>query len=247
MNFSVIWQLGLGTQPSFLSSKELGFSTYAAATSASRAYISGTVLANTPQLALSALYLFYNNFFTRVSMAFEFTSYHTHRRGLRVSFPAKDSAQRGSYFLQFPLRYSLLMIAYFAVTHTFLSESLFLKRTYAIYPLSFTNGNDVGKYLVSRIGFSLLGTFFLTILLFALVAFSVGVGFWRRDWVLPVTNGESRSISAMCHPPEGQQDVQLTKVRWGVTGMRKKDGELVGHCSFSSRPVRIPEVGEKFW
>lgn len=75
----------------------------------------------------------------------------------------------------------------------------------------------------------------------------VGVGLLRKDWILPVTNGNSRSISAMCHPPPSQEDVHLVEVRWGFTGMKVKGGEVVGHCSFSSAPVRMPEVGEKFF
>ena len=39
------------------------------------------------------------------------------------------------------------MIAYFAVPHTFLAESIFLRRTNAIWPLNFTDSNDVWKYL----------------------------------------------------------------------------------------------------
>lgn len=179
-------------------------------------------------------------------MTYEFTRYATHRRGLRVSSRVPGSAQRGTYFLSFPLRYSLPLLAYFAITHTFLSESLFLRRSNTIWSTSFTDTTAIGETLVSQIGFSILGTFFLSILLFGLVAFTLGVGLWKRDWILPVTNGNSMSISAACYVSEDEQGIHLGKVRWGVTGVKMKEGEVTGHCAFSSRPVRMPKVDEKF-
>jgi hypothetical protein len=179
-------------------------------------------------------------------MSHEFTRYATHRLGLRVSFPVPGSAQRGTYFLSFALRYSLPLLAYFATTHTFLSESLFLRRSNTVWPTSFADASAVGETLVSQIGFSILGTFFSSVLLFGLVAFTLAIGLWKRDWILPVTNGNSMSISAACHVPELEQGIHLEKIRWGVTGVKIKEGEVVGHCAFSSRPVRMPKVGEKF-
>lgn len=217
--------------------------TFTGSTNPATSYITGAVIANLPQLALSFLYIVYNNLYTRLFMALEFRSYSIRRRGLRLSMRGKNTDQRTTYFLQFPLRYSLIMIATFILLHTFLSEMLFLQRTYAIWPQSFDDPNDIGKKLVSRLGFSPLATLIFTLLLFLLFALSTVIGVWKVHWILPSTAGDSKTIAALCQPPEGSKNTQNGKVRWGVTSMNA-DG--IGTCSFSMLPVRPPLEGEFF-
>lgn len=240
---------------------------------ASVSYIRGAVKANSVQLALSFFYLVTNNLFTCFAMALEFRFFSLQRRGLRVSAPVKSSAQRGTYFLQFPLRYSIPLLVYFTLLHTFLSQAIFLRRTLATYPTSFTDpGVDaLGRHLISFIGYSPLAALIFAVMLAILVTFSLSLGVLRLDWILPSTDGDSRAISALCHPPpveedaEAQQaneasnpdltpaneasqlqiklqsDLHLGKIRWGVTSV---DLVGVGHCAFSLLPVRPPETGE---
>ena len=172
----------------------------------STSYVQGAIRANSPQLGFSLLYLTTNNLFTRFSMALEFRAFSLRRRGLRVSAPQKGSTQRGTYFLQFRLRYSIPLLAYFTLLHTFLSQALFLRRTLATYPSSFADPPELGKHLVSLIGFSPLASFIFAVMLTLLVTFSLGLGGVRLDWILPSTNGDSQTISALCHPPLVEND-----------------------------------------
>ena len=205
-------------------------------------YISGAVLANLPQLGLSALYLTHNNFITRLCTALEFRGYTLRRRGLRVSAPTKGTAQRESHFLSVPLRWSLLNIAVFVILHTVMSQTLFLHRVYALYPNSFTNPDDIGRYLVSMIGFSPLSSFVLSLLLSLLVIIIIVIGCWTVDWRFPDTTGSSWKLATTCNPPKGSMNTHEQEVRWGVTQKHKEDGSV--QCSFSSLAVRPPVKGE---
>ncbi|KPI41452.1 uncharacterized protein AB675_9088 [Cyphellophora attinorum] len=241
--FSEMFALGLGQLPILWTRDLMGrIMSYSDSNNPHTSYINGAVLANLPQLALSALYLTHNNFITRLCAALELRGYTLRRRGLRVSAPIKGSAQRNSHFLSVPLRWSLLNIAIFVILHTVMSQTLFLHRVYSLYPNSFTDPNDIGKYLVSMIGFSPLSAFVLSLLLSALVLFIIVLGSWRIAWRFPDTSGNSWQIAIACRPPTDTKDAQLGKVRWGVVSKDKADGHV--QCSFSGLPVRPPVVGE---
>ena len=236
-------QMGFGNLPVlWTASQNEHIMAYTDANNPSTSYTSGAVIANLPQLGLSALYLTYNNFVTRFFTARELRSFAIRRRGLRVSTPAAGTAQRAAHFLQIPLRYSLLNIATFVLLHTLLSQTLFLHRTYALFPVSFVDPTDIGKRLVSMIGFSPLASFVFALLMAVLVAAGLTLGFWTVDWALPDTSGRSFAVAAACHPPKGSIDTQDGEVRWGVVS---KDAEGVVRCSFSLLPVRLPDVGER--
>ena len=63
------------------------------------------VLANTPQLILSLLYMTYNDLFTRMHLSKEWASYASDRKTLRTSQPR--GLQRNTYFLSLPGRFSI--------------------------------------------------------------------------------------------------------------------------------------------
>lgn len=70
------------------------------------------VLANSFQILVSFLYLFYNNILTRQLVADEWTRFlrPNGKKALRVSSP--KAVQRSSYSLSLPLKYSIpLMVA----------------------------------------------------------------------------------------------------------------------------------------
>jgi hypothetical protein len=92
------------------------------------------LLANTPQLALSVLYLYYNGVVTMFMVQREFGQMHaaSKRRTLRVSEPV--GIQRSSYMISLPLRYGLPMSAMSVVMHWLISESVFLARVSALTP-----------------------------------------------------------------------------------------------------------------
>lgn len=110
-----------------------------------------------------------------------------------------------------------------------------------MYPQSFDDPGNIGKKLISMLGYSPVSCFALAILLTVLVVSGILVGLVSIDWRFPDTSGNSLTIGDSCHPPEGTRNVQEGEVRWGVTN-RSADGTV--QCSFSSLPVRPPEVGE---
>lgn len=277
-SFQSMWQLGLGEVPvrwSGPTAKHI--MQYPGCDNPSVSYMNGAVRANSVQLALSAVYLVTNNFFTRFAMALEFRSFNLQRRGLRVSTPAKASAQRETYFLQFPLGYSVPLLIYFTLLHTLLSQAIFLRRTNAIYPISFTDSDTkaLGRQLNSFIGYSPLAALIFAIMLGLLVIFSLFLGLLELDWIVPCTNGDSRAISAMCHPQPAEEDAEVrprnepadpdlpaakiedtsqdqveieSDMHLGEIrwGVTSMDIDGIGHCAFSLSPVRPPEKGEIF-
>lgn len=183
-DFKQMFELGFGNLPAlWTDAQSEHIMLYSSANSPSTSYIDGAVLANLPQLALSGICLVFNNFFTRLFTALEFRSFAVRRRGLRVSTPDLASRPRGAHFLQIPLRWSLLNVAVFVALHTLLSQTLFLRRAWALYPTSDMSADPefIGKHTVSMIGFSPLASFFLVIFLAAVVFTVIGPGFWNVD------------------------------------------------------------------
>ncbi|KAI3320908.1 hypothetical protein HD806DRAFT_505316 [Xylariaceae sp. AK1471] len=241
-DFDAMLRYGLGNMPSRWSEKLNQYLlSYPDAENPSVNYISGAVLANLPQLALSAFYLVFNNYVTRLFVALEFRSFSTRRRGLRVSQPVKDTKQRRAHFLQIPLKYSLLNIALFALLHTFLSQTLFLRRVYAIFPQSYDDPSEIGKKLLPMIGYSPVACFAFAVLLTSLILSGLVIGLIPLDWGLLDTSGDSLAIGTACHPPEEMCNTHEGAIRWGVTN-KYTDGII--KCSFSLLPVRPPDPGE---
>jgi hypothetical protein len=55
-------------------------------------------IANSPQLLLSVIFLYFNNMFTSMALAYEWDQFGTRRKGLRVT--KSRGEQRVTYFLQ---------------------------------------------------------------------------------------------------------------------------------------------------
>ena len=197
------------------------------------AFIHGVLLANVPQLGLSTLYLCCNAVFSNLFKIREWNNFGTRRQGLRVTTPEPGSAQRPTYFLAFPLKYSLPFLGYFAITHWFVSQTIFLIRISAIYP--------EGRKLITSLGFSPIGLLCTTAAISALLLLYVGSLLYIPIRHTPAACGESIIISAACHPPPGEKDPHLKPVQWGVTNIRS-DG--AAECSFSSESVRALVEGQ---
>lgn len=94
--------------------------------------ISNVLIANTPQLILSILYILYNTMLSTFLVQREFSRLHdkVYRKPLRVSEP--EGIQRSSYFISLPLRYGIPLYASSGVMHWLISRSFFLARITAI-------------------------------------------------------------------------------------------------------------------
>ncbi|KAI1140191.1 hypothetical protein F5Y05DRAFT_403222 [Hypoxylon sp. FL0543] len=87
-------------------------------------FAAGVLLANSPQLLLSFCYLAYNNLFTRLQMAREWSLFSEGYHALRVTDPKGD--QYSTYRLQLPYKYSLPLIAISIFLHWLLSNTIYL-------------------------------------------------------------------------------------------------------------------------
>ncbi|KAI1658111.1 hypothetical protein F4813DRAFT_54132 [Daldinia decipiens] len=87
-------------------------------------FTQGVLIANSPQLLLSFCYLAYNNLFTRLQMAREWSLFSEGYEPLRVTSPKGD--QYSTYRLQLPYKYSLPLIATSIFLHWLLSNTIYL-------------------------------------------------------------------------------------------------------------------------
>lgn len=84
------------------------------------------LVANTPQVILSFLYLTYNGLFSCMMLMEEWTGFAHEQKPLRVTFPI--GSQRSSYWLQIPYKYGILLLVMFGTLHWLVSQSIFLAR-----------------------------------------------------------------------------------------------------------------------
>ena len=196
-----------------------------------RPLIENVLLANTPQLAISFVYILYNNCLTRMMLAREYSSYASNRKPLRVSRP--EGEQRSTYRLQLPYRYSVPLMATMTVLHWLVARSIFLVDISVI--------NYDGDQLISRIsgcGFSamaiVLSLFVSGAIILALLASSAR----RLDSSMPLASSCSLTITAACHTSPGDENAALLPVKYGVVIADEPESESgCEHACFSSKEV----------
>jgi hypothetical protein len=196
------------------------------------------LIANIPQILLSFGYLSINTMCTSMAGAEEWNNFGITRKALRVTQP--HGAQRSTYFLQLPYRWSLPLMISSSTLHWLLSQSFFLVRV-DFYDWQGVLERDRS---ISACGFS---TTSLYVLLSAVVAILAVVGYLGCVYMqtkAPLVASCSLAISAACHPPVGENNTHLAKVKWGVVEQAAEGG--LGHCSLSAGKVSEPEVGKTY-
>ena len=202
------------------------------------------LIANSFQVALSTTYFLYNSLYTAQCAAIEWTSYTLKPRPLRVTHPRGQ--QRSTYWLQLPLVYGLVLIAASMLMHFLISQAIFLARV---------QWYDLGEEStsISELGYSPVGILASCcvgggLLLFQLLSSLRPL----KGGGIPLHGNESCAISAACHPPTDENDHQLltenmalSKVMWGAVLQPQSDKD-VGHCSFTSGQVEMPERGKRY-
>ena len=196
------------------------------------------VIANTPQVCLSYVYVLMNSIYTSLITCREWTQFCRHRKTLRVSSPVGQ--QRSTFWLQLPYRYSIPLVVASTFMSWLTSQGFFFvkinvldrnrlggERTIRPEPAILTCGFSPGAILLAII----LG---VLILLGALI-----LSFRRYDSDMPIASTSSAVISAACHPLENDPDAALLPVQWGVAS--KTCG--IRHCCFSSKLVVPPTPG----
>lgn len=208
--------------------------------------IAKVVLANTPQLIFSLLYFYYNALLTAMLMGYEWVSYAHKRKGLQVSRKPKG-AQRCTYFLQLPYRFSIPLLMLSATLHWLVSQSLFLM-SIDFYDASGRPGDGRGEdsefFGYQTVAYSPLAIISLMVLGGIMVGIIVACGYLPYKRGMPVAGSNSMAISAACHVidrDEGDEGTASSKeLQWGV--VRTADDDI-GHCAFSPYAVGVPVKG----
>ncbi|KAF2437912.1 hypothetical protein P171DRAFT_477820 [Karstenula rhodostoma CBS 690.94] len=197
-------------------------------------------VANSPQLVLSLIYLFYNNLFTSMALAYEWDRLGRERKSLRVTKPRGQ--QRETYFLQLPLKWGIPVNFASGLLHWLASQTLFLVR------LDRYDNDGALKVESSEAacGFSLPALLALVIVLVVLFSLVCSLGYICFDTHIPFAGSCSWVIGAACHTNQEETTPWLEKVQWGVVSEEERAGETIGHCSFSARPVKAPKDGRKY-
>jgi hypothetical protein len=210
---------------------------FTSATFDARGVLVVAFLANLPQVGLSLLYFSINRICTSICFSAEWNQYTHYQKGLRVTHPT--GKQRGTHFLQLPLRWAVPLTAMSGLLHWLLSQSLFLvrqeKRTRddVLYPGS-----------TCACGYSVLSLLIFTLVLLTLLSVVLYLLLEKTEIQLPPARHCSLVISAACHPPNDEVDAHLGEVRWGVTEVATEG--RVGHCTFTSREVTSVQPGRMY-
>ena len=200
------------------------------------------ILANIPQLIVTASYFTYNRLYTSMLLSSEYDSYSMRAKALRVSDPR--GYQRSTYILSLPLRWSIPLTVATLILHWLFSQSLFLARVDMIM------FDDDSNKLVTRshltdIGFSTPAM--IVSIVFGLVLLLVGVliGLFKQyKGSMPLPGSNSVLISAACIRPENDDQGHLHKVKWGE--IMDTENEGVGHCSFTSEKLLDLKEGRPY-
>jgi hypothetical protein len=197
-------------------------------------------------MILSFLYFSYNALFTGMLFGYEWVSYSQKRKGLRVSHNP-TGAQRTTYFLSLPYRFSLPLMILSGILHWLISQSVFLVAI-DFYDLdgASVSGYGNGDFGYTTLGYSLAGMIAVIVLGAVMVISIIAFGFIPYKRGVTLAGSSSMAISAACHSKEKSEDgdsIAEKKLQWGVvsTGV---DG--IGHCAFSAKEVTRPVKGELY-
>lgn len=223
--------------------------------------IANVILANTPQIIITFVYIFYNDAFTRMLMNQEYIQFAKTPKALRVSRP--QGQQRSTYWLQLPYRYSIPLMSAMVLLHWLVSRSIFLVRI-TIFD---NEGLRVPSRDISACGFSPLAILLAFCLSTLMIVALVGLGRFRSfEAGMPVASACSVAISAAVHLPESEnEDAALLPLQYGVVpgnasgavqertsrdwraNMWASPSRPSQHVTFSSREVRPLEHGDVYW
>lgn len=213
--------------------------------------IGNIVIANTPQLLISLMYVLYNDLFTRIHLAAQWSRFSKERKPLRVLSPRKDHSnmQRRDYFLSLPFRISVPLMVVMTILHWLVSQSLFLG-------LIGLNDYTGGGTSVFR-GYPVLGLGWspFALVLCLILGGSMVLGLWvtalvvRYGKTIPVVRTCSAAISAACHPPDWDTDAAEMPVMFGVVQdpvIESQGRKIPGHATFTSGPTTPLIDGELY-
>ncbi|KAE8166654.1 hypothetical protein BDV40DRAFT_285404 [Aspergillus tamarii] len=219
---AALWQYGFQVNPAMLA-RDMGPLNSIAADGAVM-LLGNILIANSPQVMVSFLYLFYNNILTRQLVSDEWVRFlqEEGKKPLRVSSP--EGMQRSSYFLSLPFKYSVPLMVLAILLHWLISQSIFLVQSSAFAPGK--DGTRLPMYDYTARGYSPLGSIMAIALAFALVVALLLNSVFRSYRNIPANFHlmafNSSAIEALCQRPEADSDARLFPVRIGVAVMDSK-------------------------
>lgn len=210
--------------------------------SASSKILASILIANTPQMIFSFLYLNLNGLLTTMWLAEEWSVFASQRKALRTSKP--QGQQRSTHFLQLPYKISIPLMVLSGVLHWLISQSVFLAVVAEYNP----SGKLETPVTVASCGYSPIAMITTIVLGVLLVLVTIALGQRKYDGSIPLVGSCSLAISAACHRPAWDTDAAVRPVLWGVIppsgGITEGGG--VGHCAFSSGELEPLKEGKEY-
>lgn len=206
-----------------------------------KSMLATALIANIPQTILSYVYILFNSLYTFMVAGREWTRFAQDRKTLRVTSPV--GAQRSTFWLQLPYRYSLPLLACSTLLAWLASQSLFLVKI-DVLEHDGPNGARIVRpdKSVLSCGFC-PGAVILAIIVGTLIMIgAVLLGLQKYTPDMPIVSTSSAAISAACHRDPDDPDASVLPLKWGVAS--KKNG--IGHCCFSSKLVAPPVPGQMY-
>ena len=204
--------------------------------------IASILIANTPQMIFSFLYLNLNGLLTTMWLAEEWSNFASQRKALRTSKPRGQ--QRSTHFLQLPYKISLPLIVLSGVLHWLISQSVFLAVVAEYTP----SGSLESPVSIASCGYSPIAMIITIVLGVLLVLVTITLGQRKYNGSIPLVGSCSLAISAACHRPAWDTDAAVRSVLWGAIpraeALIEEDG--VGHCAFSSGEVEPLKEGQEY-
>lgn len=183
------------------------------------------LLANCPQLWLSACYLLWNNQLTRIWMEHEWRSFYLQRKLPRISHDAKRMDNvRATRFLQLPYSASAFLMTTSTVLHWLVSQALFLSGGIDQF-----QGSESHPAVVvwSPLALIVLGLVTVPLLLVTSIYYIKPF-----NTVMPFMGGSARVVIEACYqlrtlPPAGVQWGDISTESEWIAGF----GEIVGEVN----------------
>lgn len=207
--------------------------------------ISAVIVVNIPQLVLSFSYVLYNSLLTSMHLYYEYSTYASRRRPLRVSRP--KGTQRATYWLQLPYTYGITLITASVTLHWLVSQSIFLSRVKDFVDEEGYGGEfpQTGSQPTeSNIGYSAGPIFTIIMLAICMILTVIGLSFRKLKSRMPLAVSCSFALAAATHRTDEDIDASVLPVMLGE--VPRVGSEVVGHCCFTSEDVVDLVEGRKY-
>ena len=192
------------------------------------------IIANLPQLILSALYFLYNSIYTSMLLSREWCRFSVTRQSLRVSRPI--GLQHRAHALSIPSHFAAPLIIIAATSHWIQSQALFLARV-DVY-----DSRGESFRTIQCLAYSPIAWVTMLARQFTMMVVLLGIGSLKYPAGIPIVQGWSLAISAACHPPTSAPEMAVRKLKYGrLAGSGEGNAGKVGLSSDNVEPLESVE------